>query len=206
MKTTLALMALVATAGTAHAASITETTDFQSQVTSGFLTPVTPAYDFSQVGGYSVSGSLAVDCDQGGRSCPNDYSDVFSFTMGPNREIRNLMLVITNASAAFDDVFSTAFGGSFKLSVAQLGFGTIDFDGDGTFAGPIVTSIPEGEIHTLGINIANGTQLSTKISADWSISFDVAEIVPVPLPAGGLLLIAGLAGLVAAGRRGAPRT
>lgn len=201
MKKTSLIAALVIAASNANAATISETSDFENQLTNTLLAPVTPAFDFSQIDTYSVSGSLSTTCDGFNGSCGEDFSDVFSFNMGPNRQIVDASITITNAMAEFQDVFPNIFNGVLNLSVgsgAIAGFAFTNFAGDGTFESSIVTSIPEGLTHSFGISIRN-SGLSDTISADWNVNFSVVEInptpTPVPLPAGGLLLLSGIIAL-----------
>jgi hypothetical protein len=210
MKILPVIAALTIAANNVHAATISETSDFENQLTNSILTPVSPAFDFSQIEAYSISGSLNTTCDGLSGQCADDFSDVFSFNMGLNRKIENAFITITNAVAEFEEFFPGSFGGVLNLSVGSggiAGFGFSDFAGDGTFGGPLVSSLPEGLTHTFGISVRN-SGFSDTISADWNISFDVVEIdpeiSPVPLPAGGLLLLSGLSGFVALRRRKKP--
>ena len=211
MKKIFLAAALTIAAAHAQAATVTETTDFENQATGAPLTASSIVYNFPAIDAYSISGSLNADCEGfNPATCSGDNSDVFSFVMGPNRKIENAFLTISNATSTLSGFgFPDALAGLLNLTVgsgATMGFAFSDFDGDGTFASSIVTSLPEGLTHSFGVSVSNGVGsfgFANTLSLDWEITFDVVEIdpSPVPLPASALFLLAGLGGLGLTRRR-----
>lgn len=196
---TAAFVACLA-AGSAQAATITETGDSFGSFSSPFAVSLVP-------GSSTISGSLSTTCSPSTNlfaDCSDgngDQIDSVDVSLPSGFEITNLVLTISNFTSTIND----------QLGFGRLGF--FDFDTDGVFQ---VTDIANALLFgRFTFEAASGTAFPTgpsdpliqgvgDISFSYSASFDVTpvqQIPAVPLPAGLPLLLTALAGIGLLARR-----
>nr|WP_246849233.1 VPLPA-CTERM sorting domain-containing protein [Rubellimicrobium arenae] len=204
--TNFAALAFLFLAGSVQAATISEGSSYKDSST---LIDLNPA-DFVGSGRCGYGDSVINDgCsvtmksnpysrDAYGRYDPwggtwidsQDLSDVI-WTVEPGRAFQILTFALTDA---FDQPVSELLGESFfTLSVDDAEW-TID------------AREANGTLHWITVAFDKPTtsanvHFSTRLNDGWGIKAAMVTVAPVPLPAAGWLGLAGLAGLVALGRR-----
>ncbi len=199
MRFILIAVFMVLTFKTSQAITVNETTDFSAQPINGLLSESSNVFDLSSAGSHSIGGSLSASCSFA-LCADGDIGDAFSVQLGANLEITSIIFTTDNSDAFFGstsfgpDVVRmttnvTALGTAFALQ-SVLGNGSADFSqsfGDQLISGLYTFGIAFGE--------KEGVFPYDLIMTDWRVDISVSNISAVPLPASGLLFLAGLAGL-----------
>lgn len=125
---------------------------------------------------------------------------------GLNAEIRYTpisgLFDLTGATISFDVIGETG-GGYFDVSLAIYETGTFNSEGEtfdsaiAGFAGSTYSFAPTGA----GIDLTQIERIVILFNAEPGVTYALGSQAPVPLPAAGLLLAGGLAGLAGAGLR-----
>lgn len=203
MKNVILAAAFALSALSAQAATINEgSTDFTNQSIGAVpLSPTPSAFDLSDIGINTVSGSLSATCDPFSQpSCTGgDFSDSFSVFLNPNRAIQSVTFSVFDAVASFggnDQGQTNDITFTIAESIGNVAFTLDTISGNGS-GGLFITNAPVNGIFNFAIQASSGPFPTDVISAKWRLDIGVADITPssVPLPATALLLLGGLAGL-----------